>query len=165
MQNSYFPATYQPYLQYQQQSYQPQASSYQTQPVSYQPSGGSGITWVDGVSSARAYPVANGTSILLMDSNESAFYIKSADQSGMPSLRIFDYVERAQNQQSGQPQAAQAPQNQEAIAQREAPKVDMSLYVTRDELDQAKKDIEEKIENLSSSAVTSSVVQKNGSRK
>jgi hypothetical protein len=165
MQNSYFPATYQPYLQYQQQSYQPQASSYQTQPVSYQPSGGSGITWVDGVSSARAYPVANGTSILLMDSNESAFYIKSADQSGMPSLRIFDYAERVQNQQSGQPQVAQAPQNQEATAQANAPKIDMSLYVTRDELDQAKKAIEEKIESLSSSAITSSVVQKNGSRK
>jgi hypothetical protein len=41
----------------------------------------------------------------------------------------------------------------------------MSLYVTRDELDQAKKAIEEKIESLSSSAITSSVVQKNGSRK
>jgi hypothetical protein len=38
-----------------------------------------------------------------MDSEESVFYIKSTDQSGMPQpLRIFDYTERtAQHSEAG----------------------------------------------------------------
>lgn len=54
-----------------------------------------GITWVQGEAAAKSYPVAAGQSVLLMDSEASAFYIKSTDQSGMPQpLRIFDYSER-----------------------------------------------------------------------
>ena len=140
MQN-YFPATYQQY--YPQQNYAQQ--NYQSQQTYPQQSG---ITWVDGVSSAKAYPVANGTSILLMDSNENAFYIKSADQSGMPSVRIFDYSERTVAQ-TQQPQVAQ-PQEQVA----EAPEIDLSIYVTKDEfkneLKKVATDIEKKIETLSS---------------
>lgn len=139
MQN-YFPATYQQY--YPQQNYVQQ--NYQPQQVTPQQNG---ITWVDGVSSAKAYPVANGTSILLMDSNENAFYIKSADQSGMPSIRIFDYSERT-IAQTPQPQAAQA--SEPTI---ETPEIDLSIYVTKDELkDELKKvaaDIEKKIDSLS----------------
>lgn len=56
---------------------------------------GGGILWVQGENAAKAYPVASGQSVLLMDSEESVFYIKSTDQSGMPQpLRIFDYSER-----------------------------------------------------------------------
>ena len=115
MQN-YFPATYQQY--YPQQNYAQQ--NYQLQQTYPQQSG---ITWVDGVSSAKAYPVANGTSILLMDSNENAFYIKSADQSGMPSIRIFDYSERVVTQ-SHQPQAAQVVEQpvEQVVVQPVAPK-------------------------------------------
>ena len=132
MQN-YFPATYQQYYPQVQQNYQTQ-QAYPQQ---------SGITWVDGVSSAKAYPVANGTSILLMDSNENAFYIKSADQSGMPSVRIFDYSERV-IVQNPQPQAAQV------VEQAEAPEIDLSIYVTKEELSKVASDIEKKIEGLSS---------------
>lgn len=54
-----------------------------------------GIIWVQGEEGAKAYMVAPGNSVLLMDSENSAFYIKSSDNSGMPMpLRIFDYVER-----------------------------------------------------------------------
>ena len=57
----------------------------------------SGITWVSGEAGAKAYLVAAGTSVLLMDSEASRFYIKSTDASGMPMpLRVFDYTERAQ---------------------------------------------------------------------
>jgi hypothetical protein len=53
------------------------------------------VVWVQGENSAKAYPVAPGNSVLLMDSEESVMYIKSTDQSGMPlPLRIFDYKER-----------------------------------------------------------------------
>lgn len=140
MQN-YFPATYQQY--YPQQNYsQP---SFQSQQAPQQ----SGITWVDGVSSAKAYPVANGTSILLMDSNENTFYIKSADQSGMPSIRIFDYSERIVSQ-GAQPQAAQISEQSS-----EVPEIDLSKYVTKEELKKVSSDIEKKIDSLASAKTTS----------
>ena len=60
-----------------------------------------GIIWVQGEEGAKAYMVAPGNSVLLMDSENSAFYIKSTDNSGMPMpLRIFDYVERNAKQQT-----------------------------------------------------------------
>lgn len=53
------------------------------------------IIWVQGEEGAKAYMVAAGNSVLLMDSESSVFYIKSTDASGMPQpLRIFDYTER-----------------------------------------------------------------------
>jgi len=59
------------------------------------PATNSGIIWVQGENAAKAYPVASGQSILLMDSEDSVMYIKSTDQSGMPQpLRVFDYSER-----------------------------------------------------------------------
>ncbi len=65
-----------------------------------QPSGGNNsIIWVQGEAAAKAYPVAAGTAVLLMDSEGSTMYIKSTDQSGMPQpLRIFDYTERTPRQ-------------------------------------------------------------------
>ena len=42
--------------------------------------------------------VGAGQSVLLMDSENPVFYIKSADASGIPlPLRVFDYTERTQN--------------------------------------------------------------------
>lgn len=62
------------------------------QPAQQQPTP---IIWVQGEEGAKAYMVAAGNSVLLMDSESSVFYIKSTDASGMPQpLRIFDYTER-----------------------------------------------------------------------
>lgn len=56
---------------------------------------GAGIQWVQGEAGAKAFWVSPGVSVLLMDSEEPKFYIKSADGAGMPlPLRIFDYTER-----------------------------------------------------------------------
>lgn len=60
-----------------------------------QTQGTTSIIWVQGEEGAKAYMVAAGNSVLLMDSENSAFYIKSTDASGMPlPLRVFDYKER-----------------------------------------------------------------------
>ena len=83
-----------------------------------QPQNNSGITWVSGEAGAKAYLVAAGSSVLLMDSEATRFYIKSTDPSGMPMpLRIFDYTERVQTQNNA-PVAAKAADEQ---------------YVTREE--------------------------------
>ena len=61
----------------------------------------SGIIWVQGVAGAQAYPIAAGSSLLLMDSEDSVFYIKTTDASGMPApLRVFDYKERTSQPES-----------------------------------------------------------------
>lgn len=60
-----------------------------------QPQQSAPIIWVQGEEGAKAYMVAAGNSVLLMDSESSVFYIKSTDASGMPQpLRVFDYTER-----------------------------------------------------------------------
>ena len=67
------------------------------------------IIWVQGEEGAKAYMVAAGNSVLLMDSENSAFYIKSTDASGMPlPLRVFDYKERTTAAKT-LPQTAQQP--------------------------------------------------------
>lgn len=66
----------------------------------------SGILWVQGEEAAKAYMVAAGNSVLLMDSEQRVFYLKSTDQSGMPlPLRVFDYTERAVAPPAGVPAA------------------------------------------------------------
>lgn len=89
--NSYFPQGYYPQYYGNQQMPQnaPNLASNTQQQINNQ------IIWVQGEAAAKAYPVASGQSVQLMDSEESVFYIKSTDQSGMPQpLRIFDYKER-----------------------------------------------------------------------
>ena len=90
--NNYIPQFYQPVTTF------PQASMQQTATPN------PGITWVQGENAAKSYPVANGQSVLLMDSENSVMYIKSTDQSGMPlPLRIFDYTERSQTHINASP--------------------------------------------------------------
>lgn len=110
-----YPYNYTGYNPYNpnQATYYPTAYSPASQPATQQ---SSGIVWVQGEAGAKAYIVGAGQSMLLMDSEDSTFYIKSTDASGMPMpLRVFDYTERTQ----------QAPEP-------ETP--DMSEYVTHDEL-------------------------------
>lgn len=74
------------------------------QMVSAQPATSGGIIWVQGEEGAKAYTPPPGASVLLMDSENQTFYIKSSDPSGMPlPLRVFDYTER----QAGQKPAVQ----------------------------------------------------------
>lgn len=72
---------YSPY--FQQQTYTPQASYHQN----------TGLLWVQGEAGAKAYMVAPGNTVILMDTEKSRFYIKGADGSGMPTLRTFEYTE------------------------------------------------------------------------
>jgi hypothetical protein len=86
-----------------------------------------GITWVQGIEGAKAYQLTPNSNVLLMDSdNDGVFYIKVSDNVGMCNLRTFNYVETT-NQQ-----------NTSTYQQKE---VDMSIYVTKDELNEILKSI------------------------
>ena len=75
--------------QYQQTINVPQVPSVQ------QPQVNQGLLWVSGEVGAKSYLVAPNSTVLLMDSDAQRFYLKSADNAGMPSLRIFEYNEVA----------------------------------------------------------------------
>lgn len=100
------------YPQPQPQQYMDRLSQLRTQqpqqpqmPPQMQPQPQSSITWVQGEEGAKAFLVAAGNSVLLMDSEAPVFYIKSTDASGMPMpLRVFDFTERG-----GQPKPVEAP--------------------------------------------------------
>lgn len=81
----------------------PQVAPQVTPPTVPQHQSNQGVNWVQGEAGAKSYPVAPNTSVLLMDSENSVMYIKTADASGMPlPLRIFDYTERTpQNAHNG----------------------------------------------------------------
>jgi hypothetical protein len=80
-----------------------------------------GINWVQGMEGAKAYQLAPNSNIILLDSEQDRFYIKTADNIGMCNLRVFDFHEVTDNPTPQQTQ----------------PTVDLSNYVTRKEFDEA----------------------------
>ncbi len=103
-----YPYYYQPYQPYQppmadqltqlRQSYQPMQ---QPQQAPASPS----IVWVQSEMEAANYLVAPNSAVTLWDSNSPVVYLKQADASGKPSMKIYDLVERNQRPV----QAPQAP--------------------------------------------------------
>ena len=85
--NNIFPIGYQP-MAYPQ--YQIPAQTMQAQQS--QPSGS--IIWVQGEAGAKSYLVAPNTTVQLWDSENQVIYLKSADATGMPSIKTIDYTIR-----------------------------------------------------------------------
>ena len=109
---NYFPATYQTPVYYPSQP-QPQPPQ-QTQP---QPQTQS-LIWVQGEAGAKSYLVAPNSTVTLWDSEAQTIYIKSADATGMPSIRTLDYTIRG---------------SEEKVAVN---------YVTKDDFDRIEKEID-----------------------
>lgn len=88
--NNQFPMTYQPvyYPQYQPPQPQPQ----QTQPVPAPQPTNNGIIWVSGEAGAKAYLVAPNTTVQLWDSETQRIFLKSADATGMPTMKVLTYT-------------------------------------------------------------------------
>ena len=102
--NSGYPATYQnPYMVQQPQYQQPQQQG--------------SLIWIQGEAAAKSYLVAPNTSVVLFDSEAQTVYIKSADASGMPSMKTLDYTIREA------PNTATAPVPKES-----------TTYATKDDL-------------------------------
>ena len=116
-------------MQQQQMYQQPAIQTQQPQSSDH------GIIWVQGDAGAKSYLVAPNQSVMLMDSEQNCFYIKSADASGMPlPLRTFDYTERVQ--------ATEMPPEKER-------QVDMSAYITKDEYESRAANFASTIDGLS----------------
>lgn len=118
--NSYFPATYQP------QYYYP-VSQLQQAPATTQSN--NGIIWVQGEAGAKSYLVAPNNTVPLWDSETQTIYLKSADASGMPSMKVIDYTIREA-----------PPVRQQEPAQ---PAVN---YVTKEEFDRLRAEVQKMME-------------------
>jgi hypothetical protein len=82
---NYFPVTYQnPY--YAQPQIQPQYQQNQVQ--------SNGILWVSSELEAQNYPVAPNNAVALWDSSKPAIYLKQADASGKPVMKVYMLSER-----------------------------------------------------------------------
>lgn len=75
--NNVFPVAYQPY--YPQQNNNQQNGN---------------LIWVQGEAGAKSYMVAPNNTVQLWDSERQTIYLKSADASGMPSMKTLDYTIR-----------------------------------------------------------------------
>lgn len=99
----------------QQQMMQPMQQP-MSQPMQQNPIAQGGVQWVSGEQEARGYLIAPNSAAALWDSTAPTVYLKQADASGKPTLKIYDLVERAET-------ASNAPQK---------PGVE---FVTREEFD------------------------------
>lgn len=77
-----------------------------------------GFVWVEGLEEANKWFVAPNSAVQLWDKKDSVIYLKSADATGMQSMRILDYTERDSTPKAGN-------------------------YITREEFDELAKRIDE----------------------
>lgn len=103
-----------------------QMNNMQMQPQMQQQSNNAGFVWVQGEAAAKAYPVAAGNSVLLMDSEAPVLYMKSTDVSGRPMpMETYDLVKR-ENVVASQPKQQQ---------------IDLSEYVKMSDLESKVKEL------------------------
>ena len=112
-QNPYYP---QPMPDNLMQMRQQQMMQPAPPPVPQNPVATGGVQWVSGEQEARGYLIAPNSAVALWDSTAPTVYLKQADASGKPTLKIYDLVERTET-------ASNAPQK---------PGVE---FVTREEFD------------------------------
>lgn len=117
-----------------QQSYQP----YQTLQQPQRQEQGN-LIWIQGESAAKSYLVAPNSTVVLFDSESQTIYLKSADATGLPSMRVLDYTIRDQKAHNG------------AFAQ---PSGD---YATKQEMDALRAELEQIKANMKGAANESTV--------
>ena len=136
--------------QYQQAVNVPQVGAQMSLP---QPQVNQGLLWVSGEVGAKYYLVAPNSTVLLMDSDAQRFYLKSADNAGMPSLRIFEYSE-----------VTNIPQNTPQALNTDLKELDVK-YVTREEYEGLKRQYENIMERLDSLNSVNAEVEPNSKPK
>lgn len=126
--NNGFPMSYPQYTQQYPQQFQQPISTPQPQINQNQ---NNPIIWVSGEAGAKAYLVAPNTTVQLWDSEANCVYLKSADATGMPSMKILDYTIREGEKQQNTPL-----------------KNDMNNYATKEELNAFRTEILQTIEKV-----------------
>lgn len=106
-QNYYQPPVADQMNQFRQQPYQqPMQTPAQMQPIQQPQAQGQSIIWVQNQQEAYNYLVAPNSAVALWDSNSPVIYLKQADASGKPTMKIYDLVERTAQLPQAAPQPA-----------------------------------------------------------
>nr|UWF94868.1 MAG: hypothetical protein [Bacteriophage sp.] len=92
-QNPYYP---QPMPDNLMQMRQQQMMQPAPPPVPQNPVATGGVQWVSSEQEARGYLIAPNSAVALWDSTAPTVYLKQADASGKPTLKIYDLVERTE---------------------------------------------------------------------
>ena len=92
-QNPYYPPPMQDNLMQMRQMQQPQMQSQIPQALQ-NPVAQSGVQWGSGEQEARNWMIAPNAAVALWDSSAPTVYLKQADASGKPTLKVYDLVER-----------------------------------------------------------------------
>ena len=92
-QNPYYP---QPMPDTLMQMRQQQMPMMQTPQAPQNPIAQGGVQWVSCEQEARNWMIAPNAAVALWDSTAPTVYLKQADASGRPTLKIYDLVERAE---------------------------------------------------------------------
>lgn len=135
--NTGFPIGYQPAQMYYPQYGQQQATAQMPMQQQQQQAQNNSIIWVQGEAGAKSYLVAPNTTVQLWDSEDQVIYLKSADASGMPSMKVLDYKIRENNGQSGAQTVMSGP---------------AAEYVTKEELQALEAKIKKQIDKLTAKA-------------
>jgi len=90
--NPYMPPMPDNLGQLRQQQMMPQQMPQMQNPIPQ-----SGVQWVSGEQEARSWMVAPNAAVALWDSTAPTVYLKQADASGKPTLKVYDLVERLAN--------------------------------------------------------------------
>ena len=98
-QPNYFPVGYQPVQPNFQQANMQQAQPQMQQPTFNPAINQSGIIWISGLQEAQMYPCGPNSAVQLWEKDGKTVYLKSADATGRPSLKIYDLVERTETPQ------------------------------------------------------------------
>ena len=92
-QNPYYPQSMPDTLMQMRQQQMPMM---QTPQAPQNPIAQGGVQWVSGEQEARNWMIAPNAAVALWDSTAPTVYLKQADASGRPTLKIYDLVERAE---------------------------------------------------------------------
>ena len=92
-QNPYYP---QPMPDNLMQMRQQQMMQPAPPPVPQNPVATGGVQWVSSEQEARGYLIAPNSAVALWDSTAPTVYLKQADASGKPTLKVYDLEERAE---------------------------------------------------------------------
>ena len=81
------------------------------------------VSYVNGLAGAKGYSIPPNCTMFLMDSDAPQFYVKVSDRNGMCTIKSYKFEEIQET------------------AETEAQKVDMSMYVTKQEFADTLKEI------------------------
>ena len=92
------------------------------------------ISYVNGLTGAKGYSLPPNTTIFLMDSDAPQFYIKTSDRNGMCTIKSYRFEELQENGGA------------------DTQKIDMSLYATKEELNNMVNGLLEQIQKATQNA-------------